>query len=86
MRYRFTDVGTGSTSATLYSDTGGRLAQGSSVEVSAAGLSKFYVGGATGAGSDTLRVEMFDGLNWSAASDVSLSVVASANSAYDLSL
>jgi NOL1/NOP2/fmu family ribosome biogenesis protein len=74
VRYRFTDLGTGSTSATLYSDTGGRLVQGSSVEVAAAGLSKFYVGGATGTGTDTLRVEVFDGVTWSTAKDVSVGV------------
>jgi hypothetical protein len=69
--YRFTDVGTSSTSVVLWYG-GSFLAQGATVDVAANNLSNFWLEGGTIAGTDTLRVQAFDGVSWSAPQDIAI--------------
>jgi len=75
--YRFTDVGSSSTSPYLWFN-GTTLAQGASVDVPAAQLSSFWIRGGSTVGIDTLRVQVNDGFAWSAPQDISVITSASA--------
>jgi hypothetical protein len=72
--YRFTDVGTRSTSAVLWfsGDTGGFVTQGGTVDVPANQLSNFWIQGGSAGGIDTLQVQVFDGNAWSTAKNISV--------------
>jgi len=71
--YRFTDLGTDATSAHLWlTGGGGYVAQGGSVDVAAGQLGGLWLQGGTGAGIDTLRVQVYDGFVWSAPHDISV--------------
>jgi hypothetical protein len=67
--YRFTDVGTDPGSAFLQFNNV-NVAQGGTVDVPAAHLSDLWIKGGTSTGVDTLRVQVFDGFDWSAPQDV----------------
>ena len=69
--YRFTDVGSGSTSASLIFN-GAAVAQGASVDVSASQLANLSVHGGSVNGTDTLQVQVYDGYQWSAAQNISV--------------
>ena len=71
VRYRFTDVGTGSGSAVLHYG-GSFQAQGTTLEVAASEIGIVYLGSGDVAGTDTLRVQVFDGTLWSAPVDITV--------------
>ncbi len=70
-QYRFTDVGTGASSAHLIFN-GTAVAQGGTVTVSAAQLSQVQVQGGSANGSDGIQVQVYDGYQWSNAQTVNV--------------
>jgi len=76
--YRFTDVGTGATSAQLWTSGHGAWAQGSTVDVAAGQLSNLWIGGGSSTGTDALQVSVFDGYQWSATADITVNSVETA--------
>jgi hypothetical protein len=74
--YRFTDVGTGANSAVLHYG-GAFQAQGTTLEVAASQMPVVYLGGGQFAGTDTLRIQVFDGLVWSAPADITVTTAIS---------
>ena len=74
--YRVTDVGTANTSAILWYG-GSFLAQGATLEFTAGNLQNFWLEGGTAVGTDTLRIQAYDGFEWSTAADITIATVAS---------
>ncbi len=69
--YKFTDLGTGSSTAHLWYG-GSYVAQGGSVTVAAGQLGNLWVQGGSSSGIDTLRVQTYDGFSWSAPQDIAV--------------
>ncbi len=63
--YRFTDVGSGSTSSQLWLSGSGYVAQGGTITLSASQLANLWVQGGAVNGIDTLQVQVSDGFDWS---------------------
>jgi len=70
--YRFTDVGTEPTSASLWFKylPDPYIPQGGSVDVPVYQLGDFWVGGGSVEGTDTVQVQAFDGYLWSAPENI----------------
>ena len=68
--YRFTDIGTGASSAHLWFNS--TVAQGGTVEVAANQLSNLWLQADSSGSIDTLRIQAYDGFAWSAPQDVSV--------------
>jgi hypothetical protein len=47
------------------------------VEFAAADLPNFWLNGGTGAGTDTLRIQTYDGFDWSAPADITVTMAVS---------
>ncbi len=67
--YRFTDFGTGPTSAQLWYNSS-YVGQGGTVTVPASQLSNLWIQAGSAYGSDTLQVQVYDGYAWSAAQNI----------------
>jgi hypothetical protein len=67
-------VGSGSTTAQMWF-AGNYIAQGGTVDVAANNLASFWEEGGTVAGTDTLQVQAYDGVSWSAAQNITFTTV-----------